>query len=187
MIPQSSVFWKHIDGSASLEQCALSKDEKNWQIKGTLISIVEGNKPIKAEYSVICDLRWQTREADLSIATSEGSPRSMKIIVDLSQRWWVQGREHGELRGCFDLDIGLSPSTNTLPIRRLNLPIGNAAEISVAWLDLPTFKIQLASQKYSRTGEQAYRYENIKTGLSADLDVDELGLVTSYGNVWARC
>ncbi|MGH2638990.1 MAG: putative glycolipid-binding domain-containing protein [Rhabdochlamydiaceae bacterium] len=184
MIPLRSVFSKRVDQSG-LDYCTLAKDEKNWQIKGTLITVAgKDDEPVKVDYSLICDLQWATREADISISRREGTPKSMKIIVDLSRRWWIQGREHGELRDCVDLDISLTPSTNTPPIKRLNLGIGDSREISASWLKFPEFVVERATQKYTRTGDRNYKYES--GNFSAEIAVDELGLVTSNGNLWGR-
>jgi hypothetical protein len=34
------------------------------------------------------------------------------------------------VEGCIDIDLKYSPSTNLLPIRRLNLAIGESAEVT---------------------------------------------------------
>jgi uncharacterized protein len=183
LIPVRSVFWKRSD-EYSLEYCTLSKDEKSWQLSGTLILIAR-DEPLKVDYSATCDTHWETREAEVSVSRREGSARTMKIRVDLSRRWWVQGREQGELRDCVDLDIGLTPSTNTIPIRRLNLAVGESKELGVSWIKFPEFRADRARQKYTRVTEKEYKYES--GTFAANLLVDDLGLVVSYGNIWTRC
>jgi hypothetical protein len=42
--------------------------------------------------------------------------------------------ECGAGEGCLDIDLGFSPSTNLLPIRRLTLAVGEAATVRAAWL-----------------------------------------------------
>lgn len=182
MIPLRSVFWKRLD-EPGLDFCSLAKDERNWQVKGTLITVAN-NEPIKVDYSVTCDNQWVVREADISLSKKEGSPKTNKIVVDLSKRWWIQGREKGELRDCLDLDIALTPSTNTLAIRRLNLAKGASKEIVVAWFKFPEFSLERTVQKYTRVDDTQYKYES--GGFSAEISVDDMGLVTSYGNIWSR-
>src|SRR5712664_99467 len=36
-----------------------------------------------------------------------------------------------------DIDLAVTPATNTLPIRRLNLEVGQSQEVTAAWLKFP--------------------------------------------------
>ena len=85
--------------------------------------------------------------------------------------------------GCTDVDLGLSPSTNTLPIRRLNLAIGASHTIQAAWVVFPELSVQKAAQTYTRVDEFTYRYSS--GTFEAELGVDDDGLVTSYA-AWHR-
>jgi hypothetical protein len=77
-----------------------------------------------------------------------------------------------------DVDLGFSPSTNTLPIRRLGLAVGATREIGVLWVLFPTFEIVAGRQTYERLGDRSWRYRS--TGFVGDLDVDDVGLVETY-------
>jgi hypothetical protein len=48
----------------------------------------------------------------------------------------------------------------------------------------PGLEIQPLAQTYTRLSENRYRYES--PGFSAELHVDELGLVITYKNGWER-
>ncbi len=90
-----------------------------------------------------------------------------------------------DLAGCIDVDLGITPSTNTLPIRRLNLQVGESADVTAAWVRFPELTVEPLAQRYTRLDERRYRYEST-TGFSAELEVDELGLVVRYGDIWER-
>ncbi len=45
--------------------------------------------------------------------------------------------ENEEVAVCVDIDLNFSSSTNLLPIRRLDLAIGQDAELTAAWLVSP--------------------------------------------------
>jgi hypothetical protein len=105
------------------------------------------------------------------------------ITVDTSGRWWLNAREWPPVEGCVDVDLNFSPSTNLLPIRRLRLDVGQAADVSAAWLRFPSFALEPFDQTYSRLGPSAYRYQSAG-GFAADLDVDDVGFVTRYGDIW---
>ena len=90
---------------------------------------------------------------------------------------------HSSVTDCIDLDLNFSPSTNLLPIRRLNLAVGEEAQVRAAWLRFPSFELEALSQTYRRTAESTYRYES-STGFVADLEVNSVGFVTNYPGIW---
>jgi hypothetical protein len=108
----------------------------------------------------------------------------VQIVIDSARRWWLNGKECAAVAGCSDLDLNFSPSTNLLPIRRLNLAVGQEASVRAAWLRFPSFKLEPLEQIYRRTGPSVYRYESAGGKFVTDLEVDEAGFVTDYPNVW---
>ena len=68
--------------------------------------------------------------------------------------WRLDGRQRPEVAGCIDLDLNFSPSTNLLPIRRLELPVGGEARIRAAWLRFPAFSLEPLEQVYRRLGDR---------------------------------
>jgi uncharacterized protein len=95
------------------------------------------------------------------------------------------GRELPEVGGCRDVDLAVTPATNTLPIRRLDLGIGMSQSVTAAWIKFPELDLQLLSQRYTRIAENIYRYDS-DPGFSADIVVDDLGLVINYPGGWER-
>jgi hypothetical protein len=91
-----------------------------------------------------------------------------------------------ELDGCEDADLNITPSTNTLPIRRLALAVDESHEVTAAWIRFPQCEITPLTQRYTRTGERRYRYESRGGAFSAELEVDEHGLVLDYPPAWER-
>jgi hypothetical protein len=81
------------------------------------------------------------------------------------------------------VDLGCSPATNTLPIRRLRLAVGATQAIRAAWVRFPELTVVRAEQSYSRLDEFTYRYASGE--FQAELTVDDEDLVTSYA-VWQR-
>ena len=79
----------------------------------------------------------------------------------------------------------MTPATNTLPIRRLALPVGKTEAVTAAWVKFPDLEIQPLAQRYTRLGENRYRYES-DTGFSVEIELDEMGLVTLYPGGWER-
>jgi len=97
------------------------------------------------------------------------------------------------LDGCIDVDISATPFTNTLPIRRLGLKPGEAANLKVAYLAIPEMRVEPARQRYTclERDDQGglYRYESLDgefAGFTADLPVDAGGLVLDYPGLFRR-
>ena len=76
--------------------------------------------------------------------------------------------------------------TNTLPIRRLDLKVGEAAPVRAAWLRFPSFALEPLEQSYERLDNNMYRYESAGGRFVARVGVDDSGLVTDYGDIWSR-
>jgi uncharacterized protein len=54
-----------------------------------------------------------------------------------------------------------------------------------AWVKLPDLALQRLPQRYTRLTKNAYRFES-DSGFSAEIVVDDLGLVTTYPGGWER-
>lgn len=100
------------------------------------------------------------------------------------QQWQVDEQEREDLTGCVDVDLSITPATNTLPIRRLRLAVGESAEVTAAWVRFPALSVEPLRQRYTRLAENRYRYESLESGFTAELTVDDQGLVTHYPGGW---
>ena len=135
------------------------------------------------EYRVECDAAWQTTA--VHVAGSVGTRIvDMEIEVARGGRWFVDGEEAPRVRGCVDIDLGFSPATNLLPIRRLALEVGDSAEVRAAWLPFPELTLEPLPQLYRRIDEHTYHYESNGGQFVRTLEVDETGMVTSYPGLW---
>jgi len=175
-----AILWQRLDLPGH-EAAQLVETDAGHRLAGTAV-FVHDAQPCRLDYVVTCDVRWRTVAARVS-GWVGGTGVDVAIAVDPQGRWWLNERECAVVAGCFDVDLNFSPSTNLLPIRRLSLPIGEAADVRAAWLRFPSFALEPFDQTYRRRGPAAYRYESA-TGFSADLDVDDVGFVLRYGDVW---
>lgn len=87
---------------------------------------------------------------------------------------------------CTDIDLSVTPSTNTIPIRRLALDIGGSEEVIAAWVRFPELTVEPLRQLYTRLDAKRYRYESVRSGFAAELEVDDAGLVVTYPHLWQR-
>ena len=112
--------------------------------------------------------------------------RELNIHVDRQQRWWLNDAEFVPLRGCIDIDLGITPATNTLPIRRLSLQVGGHVEITAVWIKFPKLTVQPLVQRYTRLTEMRYRYKSLASSFTVEIQVDEFGMVTNCPGLWKR-
>lgn len=164
------------------EFCQLISQGNHWLLHGIAIFLYQQN-PCWLEYQIMCDSAWRTVSADVHgwLAKTE---ISVQIKVASNQHWWLNGIEIPEVEDCVDLDLNFSPSTNTIAIRRLNLAVGEMADITAAWLRFPSFTLEPLAQRYHRLEEESYRYESGNGQFVADLRVNQAGFVVDYPGIW---
>ncbi|MBV9280332.1 MAG: putative glycolipid-binding domain-containing protein [Chloroflexi bacterium] len=180
---ERTVLWSRLDGPGC-EYCSLWRTPDGWQIRGTVVMVMEG-VPARIRYGVLCDPDWRTRAVHVGMRCG-GPERALHLIVDQDGRWWIGGEEVAPLRGCFDVDLEISPATNTLPVRRLGLGMHGAAEIEVAWVHFPALSVEASAQRYTRLDPTRYLFEALASGYRAQLTVDDAGLVVDYPGGWRR-
>ena len=178
-----AVLWSRRD-QVSLEHCQLEEVLDDFRLSGTVLASHDA-KPLRLDYMVLCNASWITRSVRL-ILTDDAIPRELTLVADDQRRWWHEGDELTAVAGCVDIDISLSPSTNTLPIRRLSLARGERRDVTAAWVRFPGLTVEPLTQCYERTGERLYRYSSGGGAFTADIEVDEMGLVVRYPPLWDR-
>lgn len=175
------VAWRRSDDVAVDEHCTLTLRDGGLSLVGTVLG-AEGGLPIRIEYRVLADGAGSTTA--VHVRDLRGfETRTITLERDLKGNWTVDGVKSPALKGCTDIDLGCSPSTNTLPIRRLRLGTGASKTIQAAWIRFPEFTVVKAAQVYTRLDEWTYRYAS--GDFQAELTVDDEGLVTSYAE-WQR-
>jgi hypothetical protein len=164
------------------EFCRLFQAGSEWHLEGTAVFSYE-HRPCRLAYHVICDAAWHTLSARVEGRVGQDEVALM-LVPDRDQRWWLNEDEVQAVRGCTDIDLNFSPSTNIIPIKRLHLAVGETAEVKAAWLKFPSFKLEPLQQRYSRLEEMLYRYESGSGQFRADLRTNQDGFVIDYPDIW---
>ncbi len=181
-MPDQSILWNRLDRSGH-ESARLSLDPSSgWRLAGAAIFAHDG-QPCLLNYQIHCDTAWRTMTAEVVGWVGDVSVR-VSLARDNADRWSLNGEEQPAVTGCVDLDLNFSPATNLLPIRRLNLPAGQSADVRAAWLRFPELTLEPLPQTYRHTGETTYRYESSDGEFIVDLFVNAAGLVTRYPGYW---
>ena len=84
------------------------------------------------------------------------------------------------MASCENIDLGFTPATNLLAIRRLNLSVGERGEAPAAWLASASMKLRVLPQSYTRVAKFEYDYEAPTLGYKGRLQVSKLGFVERY-------
>ncbi len=180
---ETTVLWRNT-ANTSLEYFTLHCSETGFAFDGTIILLLE-NSPTKVIYSVSGDSTWQVKRVDISQERA-GKNSQLALAADDNQRWYANKKSVLFATGLLDVDFEISPATNTLPIHRLNIAIGQSQETDAVWVRFPNLTLERLKQRYTRIGERCYRYEAPDLGFEAQLDVDQYGLITKYGELWKR-
>lgn len=136
------------------DACRLEQRAGGWTLDGVAV-FSENGAPARLTYRVACDPAWRT--------------------------------EHGEVRGWVGeqaVDLGFTPATNLLQIRRIALAKGQGADVPVAWLDVPAGTLALLAQRYERRSGTTYWYEAPRFEYAGLLEVDAAGFIQRYPGLW---
>jgi uncharacterized protein len=185
LLTPKALCWRRVMHNNSLEYALVQPSAAGVDLTGTIVAL-HHDAPLEAFYRIECDADWRTRT--VSIEQRLGLQRStLSLSVDSSGKWSDQRLGPIDtVNGCVDVDLELSPITNTLPIRRLNLAAGQSEEIAVAWIRFPSLEIVCARQSYERLSDRTYRYRSLASDFTAKIDVDETGLTVRYEGIWER-
>lgn len=165
------------------ERCRLEADVTGWLLTGVIAASYD-RTPLDVHYEVATNEGWVTRSVSV---TSDRLTRPRRLRLDRAAggTWTIEGQPAPELDGCMDVDLGVTPATNTLPIRRLDLDIGAEQDIDVAWVRFPDLRVERGRQTYARISHEVWRYSS--SSFTADITVDDDGLVVRYGDdLWRQ-
>jgi uncharacterized protein len=173
----ASILWRRLDRPGH-EFARVAPAGAGWSLSGTAVLLHEGVS-CRLDYDVRCNERWETTSGKVTGWVGRDEV-SIDVAVGPGGSWRSNGVEVPTVSGAIDLDLNFSPSTNLLPIRRLNLAVGQEAAVRSAWLRFPSFVFEPLEQTYRRLDVSTYRYASAGGRFTADLTVSGVGLVTLY-------
>ena len=175
----ATVLWQGVETGA-LDRCRLAAGPEGLRLSGTVLT-AEFGTPLDVRYLVEAGPDGLTRRVELAL---DGGAVHRVLVADGVGRWrWEGGPELAEVAGALDVDLTVTPATNTLPIRRLaQLETGQAADLQMAWVQFPGLEVLASAQRYQRLAADRWHFS---TGdFHAELLVDPDGLVLDYGGLF---
>lgn len=179
----SRIRWRRLDVPGR-EDARLERTAAGWRLSGA-VAVLEDGVEARLRYAVECDALWRTRTARVA-GEANGAPVRFVLAADGAGGWRSEGAARADLAGALDVDLGFTPATNTLPIRRLALGVGGSAAVRTAWIRSPELRLEPLEQTYEREAERTYRYRARIDGetFEARLEVDAFGRVVRYEGLW---
>lgn len=175
------ILW-HCSQLASSEHAVLIDDGEGRQLTGVAVVPLD-DLPCHISYQVTVDRNWIPQAAVADVLTP-GPPRRISLTAEPGARWTLDGAPAPSLDGCADLDLGWTPATNTIPIRRLATAVGETAAIRAAWVRFPELDVVASEQRYTRLTDDRWRYQSGEYDFELRTDA-ATGLVMAYGeDLW---
>ena len=176
-----TILWRRLD-TAGHDACRLIQGERGSRLEG-VATFRHGRDAACLFYEVDCDEAWRTREG-LVRGWIGAQTFEFRIKRGANGTWTVNEEIVTGTEGCIDLDFGFTPATNLFQLRRVALQVGEAADVPVAWFDLPEASLQVVHQRYEHRTLDTYWYESPRFQYSALLRVNAAGFVEKYPELW---
>lgn len=177
------VVWQATKWPAT-EFLTVKHHEHNRQANGTINGCLDG-QPFSIQYEIEITTDWKV--SSFFIRRNGIESTELKLTSDLNGHWFDKDGNHVDaFDNCIDIDISLTPFTNTLPVRRLNFEKGEKKTLHMLYIKLPEFELQKLTQHYTKLDNRLYLYENAVSGFRAELPLDEHGIVKDYPGIFTR-
>jgi hypothetical protein len=180
---ESHMRWRRLDVPGR-EEARIEQTAEGWRLTGQL-DIDEASVRAQLVYVIECERDWRTRRTMVTGAAAGGAIR-FEFTADGDGHWTLNGAPLPLVEGALDIDLGFTPATNLLPIRRLDLAVGDRADVRTAWVRFPELRVEALEQSYHREAARVFRYDAWVDGerFQARLDTDEFGRVLLYEGLW---
>lgn len=169
------VQWATWDGEHT-EVATLRWENEGWTIGGLV-----GRE--RVQYAIRTSPTWRVRQFLLFRDLEEPD---LWLVTDGAGRWGeMNGAHRPELDGCYDIHLDCTPLTTILPIRRLQLHEGDAAELPIVTIDTELLQVQRVVHRYVRLDVDRWSVTRA-SGEHDEFRVDEHGLVLDVPDRFRR-
>jgi uncharacterized protein len=175
-----SVLWRRLDFPGH-DACQLQRAASGYELKGMAV-FLHGHRPCSLQYRIRCNTHWLT---DTAHVVGVVGRKTVEIRIErIGDNWIFNRKLQRGLVDCKDIDLSFTPATNTLPVRRLRLSVGETCATSAAWLRFPSLTLARLDQTYTYRGHGTYAYCSLAGKFKGRLRFRPSGLITSYPTLW---
>jgi hypothetical protein len=186
-LPRSAA-WEHREARRGFEVLHTRRDGSGLLLSGCTTGVEDGHA-WWVSYDLAVDPSWGTRRAEV-LAHSVAGVRHVLLESEGDGRWMINKRPAPHLEGCFDVDLESSAMTNALPVHRLALPVGRAAQAPAAYVVALDATVERLEQSYQRLPDEEpgerYAYTAPDLDFRCTLVYDTAGLVLRYPGIAIR-
>ena len=184
----STAAWRHRGARDGFEVVFLRTDESGRRLEGQTAAVEDG-LAWSVRYSIALDADWRTRGTRVEGWSATGQ-RTLTLEAAGDGSWRVDGEPAPQLDGCLDVDLESSAVTNALPVHRLDLDVGGAADAPAVYVRALDLAVERLEQRYVRLddagAERRYRYAAPAFRFEDELTYDGSGLVLDYPGIAVR-
>ena len=172
--------WRALDRDGE-DKCRLVRANGGWMLVGHA-RFRDAIGWAALDYVLRCDADWRTQSCDVT-GTQGGGEVALRLHRD-GAGWRLNDHPQPQLDGCTDVDLGFTPATNLMPVRRL--PEVGRIDARAAWLRLPGPMLDPLDQTSTRERGGYVRYAALQSDFETHLEVDPDGFVLLYPGLWER-
>jgi uncharacterized protein len=187
-VPPPLAAWRHRHARDGFEVVFLHAGDDGYRLEGHTAAVEDG-QAWAVRYLITLDAGWRTRHARVWGRSAAGV-HELTLEADGSGGWVVDGAAAPRLDVCLDVDLESSACTNTLPVHRLGLEVGQAADAPAAYVRALDLRVERLEQRYRRVeddGERlSYDYAAPAFDYRGRLVYDQSGLVLDYPGIAVR-
>ena len=171
-----SARWRHWDLDTD-DTLTLRWENEAWTAMGEI-----GHE--KVSYVVRLSPTWQVRQF---LLFRDASDPDLWLGTDGGGRWGeMNGAHRPDLDGCQDIHLSCTPFTDTIPIRRLQLDVGDSTELATAHIDVTTLGVVPERRRFEHIAGRHWRITQVESGVAVEVDVDQYGLVHDHPGLARR-
>ena len=183
----SVAAWRHRHARDGFEIAFFTYRGTGIQLEGHTVAVEQG-EAWSVRYTIVVDHRWHARRA--SIAGQSARGQHVVLIESVGyRRWHIDGEYRPELDGCLDIDLESSACTNTSPVHRLGLTVGQTGESPAVYVRASDLSVTRLDQYYERLADSTsrrYWYRSPTFTFEAELAFDRAGLSLDYPGIAQR-
>lgn len=195
------MIWRGLDQWLT-EAATIHLDATGLRATGTQLGTVP--MTYRLDYTLDAAQDFVTRSLSVEIS-GEGWSRGVRLAHDGTGGWHCESKSHGDvdlpapggdmkaLADARDCDLGFSPLTNLMPIRRHALHTRpGSVDLLVAWVSVPDLGVVAYPQRYEQIRADAvgavvrFTSRGVHEGFTSELELDRDGFVLVYPHLARR-
>ncbi len=174
-------FWRRLDvpghDAATVRQVATG-----YQLLGQAV-FLDPRGPAALRYTLDLTPIWSTRQGHI---TGFIGDRAVDTHIVRTPHGWTLASRHFGMADVVDLDLGFTPATNMVQLKRVGLSVGDAVTFDVAWLETGDGALVRLPQEYRRVSELDYAYSSPTLDYRATIILAPDGFAAVYPGLWER-